>query len=632
MKKTSYLATLAVATLALASCTNESYVGDNLEGTGRVEAIEFTSTSPNSSRATLFGSDAATKLGNHFVVYGTKHCSGAETATAENDNVVFNQYNVVWNGNAGATQTNDSGWEYVGQTPYSSSVSSQTVKYWDYSANNGYTFTAFSSADISYPSGSDKVSVNKVTNITDAGATAYNKGYAVTVRADANLSSLYFSDRVVVPETDYGKTVSLTFRNIGTKVRVGFYETIAGYSVKIDNFRIDKDADDVVTTFAAMKDEYTTGFAASLQNVKTDAQQTLNVNYYDNTKAEIENRPTVSNPTGGYYYTLKLGSGVINTTLATQTANPTWDQTGGAYTTVYPFEGNTNPMIVKLDFTMTAEDGSGETIKVKGARAVVPAQYVQWKSNFAYTYIFKISDATNGTTGDVDENDDPTDPEGLKPITFDAVVVDAATDQTQQTITTVATNSITTYQNGVKHESTNEYNAGDIYVVNSKVSDNSVIKPSAIGDAAGNAQVYTVTSTGDAITESSVLAKLLGSANGLTLTAVSPAATIGTTVPLADGTTATIDNVKFTGVASTTYAYVYTTAKYVAPTYTLEASSNTYDSSKTYYMKVTVNSTDVYYAVTVANAAAYAENKANLYQKTADGTPGQYDIKVIKVQ
>jgi hypothetical protein len=39
-----------------------------------------------------------------------------------------------------------------------------------------------------------------------------------------------------------------------------------------------------------------------------------------------------------------------------------------------------------------------------------------------------------------------------------------------------------------------------------------------------------------------------------------------------------------------------------------------------------------YYAVSVPTEAAFEANKANLYLQTAAGTPGDYDVKVIKVQ
>ena len=628
-----YLILAAAAGMTLASCTSDTYLGDNsptnvaAEGDG---SIQFGSGAPNLTRADLYGSAAAVKLGNKFVVYGTKHVS-AEVETATNDEVVFNNFQVEWSSNtAGTTASNSSDWEYVGKTSYDASITSQGIKYWDYSAACGYTFYAFSSTDISYPAvDGDKVSVTKTTS---DGTSLYNKGYAVTVKNGATLNNLYFSDRVPVAKDDYDKTVDFTFRNIGAKVRVGFYETIPGYSVKIDKFYIDEDATAAVTAFSAMKDGKTDGFYASLQNVKRDVDQTLNVTYYENTTPDPNpiqfiNRPKMTNPLSGYNSYLKLGngSGIIGKTLATVANSPTWVAGYAAdnyYIPVFPFEGNTNPLFLKLDFTMTAEGGTGEVIHVRGARAIVPAKYVQWKSNFAYTYIFKISDKSNGTTGKVDVNGDPVDPEGLKPITFDAIVVDV-TDELQQTITSVSTRSITTYAKGAI---TDEYKKDNpIYVAIATKSTGGVITPSAIGNADTQAQVYSLSK---AATEAEVLGQLTGSPMGITMTAVS-GASIETTVPLVDGTNPTISNVKFTPSAAGTYAYVYTTTAYVAPTYTAQG-SGTYNSSNTYYMRSGTEGSYYYYAVSVPTQAAFDANKANLYL-VSGGTAGAYDVKVIKV-
>lgn len=621
----------AVAILLMASCSEESYVGNtNLVNQETDKgAIAFGAGSSAITRGDLYGAAAAEKLGSKFVVYGTKHVS-AEDKTAANDAVIFNNFQVEWTASsAGKTTSNSSDWGYVGLQAYDATPTSQGVKFWDYSATNGHTFYAFSSSDISYPkNASDLVSVTKVTS---DGTSLYNKGYAVTVKDGAHLENLYFSNRVPVAKSGYDKTVNFTFRNIGTMVRFGFYETIPGYSVKIDKFYIDEDANDdpnegnvtaPVTSFAAMKDAKVDGFYASLQNVKSSVNQTLNVTYYES--GDQINRPKVSNPTGGYDYTLKLGDGtdLIDTELATSSSAPTWTDgaNGGAYSLVFPFEGNSTPLLLKLDFTMTADDGSGDVIHVRGARAVVPAEYVKWKENFAYTYIFKISDKTNGTTGTVDVNGDPTDPEGLKPITFDAIAVDI-TEQREEFITSVSTNSITTYAAGAI---ANEYTSSEpIYVSISDASTGAVITPTGLGDTDGKAQVYKLNK---AATEAEVLAQKTGSPMGITFTAEST--TLETTVPLADGTTPAISNVKFTpSAAATYYAYIYTTTPYVAPTYT--SASGDYDSGKTYYMKTDNN---VYYAVSVPNAAAYAEHLAKLYVISTAGTPGVYDVKVIKVQ
>ena len=611
----------ALVLVTLFGCTNDEIVGNNTsvnpKGAG---AIAFSGGSSMITRTTSYGATAAEKLGNTFVVYGTKHVT-AEDKTATNDAVVFNNFQIKWtSASAGSNESNASDWGYLGLQSYDATPTSQGIKYWDYSAAQGHTFYAFSSSNISFPkNASDLVSVTKTT--TDE-TSLYNKGYTVTIKNGASLNNLYFSDRVPVAKADYDKTVNFTFRNVATLLRVGFYETIPGYRVQIDKFYIDDDATAAVTSFAAMKDAKTDGFYASLQNVKGSTDQTVNVTYYDNSDPTIENRAKLTNPTGGYNYALKLGSGasIIGTDLGTTASSPTW--VNSEYTSVFPFEDNTNPLLLKLDFTMYAEDGSPDVIHVRGARAVVPAQYMKWKSNFAYTYIFKISDKTNGTTGNVDANDDPTDPEGLMPITFDAIVYDV-TEEQQQTISSVSSNSITTYAEGAI---VNEYTATKpIYVVASNSTTGAVITPTSLGDTDGKAQVYKLSK---AATEAEVFAQLTGSPIGLTMEAET--ATLETTIPLADGTTPAISNVKFTPATAGTYAYVYTTTKYVAPTY-VNQSAGTYDSSKTYYMKTANN---VYYAVTVANAAAFNEHKAQLYiiDSTAPGTPGKYDVKVIKVQ
>ncbi|MCR5780366.1 MAG: hypothetical protein K6G70_07485 [Bacteroidaceae bacterium] len=630
--KTKALFLTALTSFALVSCTGSEFLGESTEPVVETTngAIVFGGSAPAMTRADFYGADAAAKLGNKFVVYGTKHFS-AEDKTASYDAVVYNNFQVAWAANtAGKTASNTNDWEYVGLQSYDAAPTAQGIKYWDYSADNGYTFYAFSSSDISYPkaAATDKVVVTKT---TADGTSLYNKGYAVTVKNGATLNNLYFSDRLEVPFSKYDQTVNLTFRNLGSKVRVGFYETIPGYTVKIDRFRIDYDATAAVTSFKEMNDVKTDGFYASLQNVKTAADQTINVTYYDATTAtQVINRPKVSNPTGGYNYYLKLGDGsaIINKTLATTASSPTWvagEAANNYYIPIFPFEGNNNPLLLKLDFTMYADDGSADVIHVKGARAIVPAINVQWKSNFAYTYIFKISDKTNGTTGDVDGDGDPTDPEGLKPITFDAIVVDMTEDR-QETITSVATNSITTYAQG---QIVNEYTASKpIYVA---ITDNSnashpVITPTGLGSTDGKAQIYKLNKPA---TEAEVLGQLTGSPMGITLTP--EATTLGTTIPLANGTTPSISNVYFTpSAAATYYAYVYTRTAYAAPTYTAVTTGN-YSSSVTYYMQ---SLSGAHYAVSVPTEAAFEANLAKLsYIKAGDeGTAGVYDVKVIKVQ
>ena len=653
MKKIDFVLTAAAA-MMFAGCANDDTVMNAGGEAGQLTnaTIGFNLTVPGQTRATLSGKDAADKLNSEFVVFGIKNAVG-ETS-AQN---TFTNYKVAFtDASAGSTETNTNNWEYVGQTPYAEAkvtpaVTSQTVKYWDYSATNGYTFTAFAGKDFL---GNDKAKVEKITTTAGEDKTEYDKGYTVTVPSAASLDKIFFSDRKVVARTEYNKPVALTFRNFGAKVRVGFYETIPGYSVKIDKFYYANNATQPVTTFKAMDTAPTDGkFVAALQNVNPSAQNgnQVTVTYYGQ-GTQNENQPKInSGSSANYQYTLTLGSN-ISSNLATTSSNPTWDTTNGAYTMVYPnLEANT-PMLIRCDYTLTADDNSGETIKVKNARVTVPVQYCQWKSNYAYTYLFKISNNTNGTTGEnPSDPDNPTDPEGLYPITFDAVVMES-TDYAQETTTTVATNSVTSYaKDGYAPNK-------DIYFVNTQKTTSTeepqtttgykVLAPTAIGDDATKADVYKVAwssdSKTDAIVEGDVIAQLTGVKNGLTMTAMTsssdPTGTVSLEqyVPSADGTNLDFGQngaVKFTPSAAGTYAYVYCTTKYVAPTYD---ESQSYAANTTYYANTdgTTPANGVYYVASgITDEASYNKYKADskkLYTQTANGTAGVYDIKVITVK
>ena len=640
---------LTAAVVALASCTSDDYVGREIvdeEDVISTNPIGFSLTVPGQTRAALSGEDAANALNNEFVVFGIKNAT--TDVAAQN---TFTNYVVKYTANsAGTAESNTNNWEYVGETPYSSSLvtpsiwesatTKQTVKYWDYSATNGYTFTAFS--------GKNFLSTGKVEKKTN-GSTKYDNGYTVTVPANSTLKDIYFSDIKDIAKTDYDKPVVLTFRNFGSKIRVGFYETIPGYSVKIDKFYYDADASTTastapVTKFANMTDTPSNGeFVAALQNVNPAASSnTVTVTYYAD-GANV-NQPKVSTgSTSTYQYALTLGSGVTSATaLGTDPSHATY--TDASYSLVYPNLDNTNPMLIRCDYTLTADDGSGETIKVKNARVTVPTQYVQWKSNYAYTYLFKISNNTNGTTGnnpsDLDNPQPSDDAEGLYPITFDAVVMEA-TDYAQETTTTVATNSVTSYAK-------DGYSATkDIYFVNTKTTGDHSVNTVAgtTKETANHAVIYSFGNS-TAISEGEILAKLTGSKiTGLTLTEVTstsnPSGTVSAAqyVPSADNTNLDFGAngaLKFTPSKAGNYAYVYCIKPYVAPTY---AEASVFETGKVYYANTndTTPADGVYFTASgIVDQASFTKYMSTsgrkLYTKTADGTAGQYDVKVITVK
>lgn len=493
---------IAASALALAGCSSDDFLGDGSGNGQNSAAIQFGGGTTKTHRATSNGTyDLAKLKDNGFWVYGTKH-SADEDNTATKDQAVYTNYYLKYDGNKNNTLSNTAGWEYVGVdnslyranvTPYVTEA--QTIKYWDYSAK-AYTFYAATAnpADVA----AERVKINKI--IADAGAdgSVYTKGYEVTLKDGATWDELYFADRKVINKTTdaehgaenvYGGEVKFTFRNALTKVRVAMYETIPGYSVTIDKFYYTKDGEAAQTTEATDK------FKADASNtplVTSEAGVTYKVVYYSKTEADgqLENQPKMlPNETGeGAKKTvLELGDNLkANKELSTIITKPTYDTDGGKYTLFMPQADNNQTLSLKVDYTLTSLDGSGEKINVKGATAVIPAKYLCWRPNYAYTYLFKISDNTNGSTGGAD------DPAGLYPITFDASVVETETGNVEY-ISAMGTATITTFavKGGLYQHDYADYKEGsDLYAT--------VVETdkSTVNLGTGNTKVYKLKAAG----------------------------------------------------------------------------------------------------------------------------------------
>ena len=496
---------LATAIVALASCSDNTYFGENESGAGS-GAISFNMNTPSLSRAQDHATSAAT-LNNQFIVWGEKS-NAAETSAAGTP--VFINYVVNYGASsAGTSESNSHDWEYVAQTPYANTkvfasaapthVTEQTIKYWDFT-NKYYTFTAISAlpADIS----GDKVTVTK--NVS--GSTVFDKGYTVTVKEGASADKIYFADRTLVEagESTRSNPVTLNFRSLMSQVRFGFYETIPGYSVAITDVKFNSGASH--TTNAAGN----FGVDCSGAVLVPGASTSFTVTYDDGSVvAANQNKAKVAvagSNTQNYLST--TAASFFGTTLGTSSNARTWENGGnidnGNYTKILPNPSNTSDLTLTISYQLTSTDGSGETIDITDATAKVPAAYAKWQSNYAYTYLFKI-----------------TDNYGLYPITFDAVVVEDEAGN-QETITTVATPSITTYAKGEVVTANNEYlTSSNIYVV---VDKNGTVQTLEVGTSANLYLVTNNTGSGTAtqeITEESV-------ANALTKT---PTDTNGDSTP-----------------------------------------------------------------------------------------------------
>lgn len=510
MKKNLFLAVLA--TLAFVACNsdlaeNPPVVTPPTPETQEIPIV-FSSASNNMTRTEYTGAVAADLLGKKFVVTGYK---GDKTATV--GGIVYDNFLVEWIENtANTTASNSTNWEYVGRTPIApaveNGVTQQAIKYWDYTQKQ-YDFIAWSAGkkEAIY-SGTPADGQVLVSAITPATATGEN-GTAYVFEGKANdLVDCYIADLVTVKKDGtgkgaYGEPVTLTFRSLGTKVRIGIYETVPGYSVKDVEFYSGAATDDADATKPRL---FTTELnQIYLQGIYTVYYPTVDAaDNTDNNQAHIRFTGTGDKSKivdfGGLQYGAKEDAektaGNVFLGRTSNTASMAGESEGNYYTQYLPNESGTN-LNLRVNYTLESIDGTGEIIKVKGATAQVPSIYTQWKAGYAYTYLFKISDKTNGHTGDYDplHPDDleyNPDPAGLYPITFDAVVVNEEEDATQETITLVSSPSITTYQKGSNVCNNDEYLAatGPIFVT---VNDGNTASTPDLA----NGKLVTMTASGD---------------------------------------------------------------------------------------------------------------------------------------
>lgn len=570
----------AASALALASCSSDDFLGEiqGNEQNAATSAINFGGDTGKITRATESGVTAAGLLDNNFVVVGFK---GSKTDAANNENYAFDHYNVNFkDGSAFSTESNRAGWEYVNQDmnvkgtkPAASlaqgGASQQTIKYWDHSCKS-YDFIAFSmgkkdaASEYATPTHVDK----------DNLATA-----AYTLSGNVNtLSECYISDMKTVTEPNYNKTsVSMSFRHLASKVRMALFEIVPGYVISDVKFYTDATSTTTDNTEGTLIGGFNNSGTLTVYFPTTGTDHAAEKDY---NKAHVRfTKSTTAGETGVLNFK-KFGAVNYNnqvegtipagkTYLSQNAAEPSY--CGAGYQNVLPSEGAASAITLRIDYKLTSVDGSNETINVKGATATVPAQYTEWKSGYAYTYIFKISQDTNGSTGGTST--------GLTAISFDAVVVDDEANGLQETITTVSDNSFTTY--GYKDNKVttngNEYvNGTDIYAT--------VYVPAAGETAAKTVapqKLYTVTLEDGAtqtINEASVANALEKGTNdtakktwtvtdnlGKKMVVTETAANVATTVdsvPAGPGYTLKVNALKWTGVVTDPATETYYAVEY----------------------------------------------------------------------
>ena len=480
---------LAASALTLASCTSDDFLGDTTGSTptSANSAIKFDGNAGKISRATSnTASTVQEKLDYQFKIYGVK--SGATEGSYTD---VFKNYSIWYNKNKTTSNTDE--WEYVGEKndnyPIPTTTTSikiennQSIKYWDYSSKD-YHFVAGSPID---------AFTYKLKDGTGDIESAEIKGLGGHIKAKATgtgntFNPVYVAEPKVVKKANYKEAVQFNFVRQQSMVRVGIYEIIPGYEITDikfykygDNNELTKSTDNNIILTSSTADYFVGG-----ENVNG----TINYNWEGTT-------PTYSfNYTGDYTKSKNWYAGAITGVKATTSAATTisdlygtdgdMDNTNGYFIVMPTLAADPSAILIKCDYTLKSTDGSNEEIHVKGATAAIPAAYSKWDINTRYTYLFKISENTNGTTGGSD------DPAGLYPITFNAAVTEM-TDKTEGTTTTFTAPSITTYQKGSVEGNTIKYVADkniDVTVLNDKAEVQTLKTTDEAAEQVGHIAVY----------------------------------------------------------------------------------------------------------------------------------------------
>lgn len=486
---------IAASALALASCSSEDFVGTeggNVEN-GANKAINFSGNAGKITRATKNTGTAAEMLDGQFKIYGVKKTSDDKFKN------VFVDYS-VWDATANTTTSNTKGWEYVGAKNstnlgtgnISLGDEAQTIKYWDYSASE-YRFVAGSPISA--------FQFNKNQDIADKGTyitSATISGLAGHIEANKegtalNTDPVYVATPKVVKKDKYQEPVQFEFNRQQAMVRVGIYETIPGYAITVIKFYAYDDNGDLKVTDKnnIILTSGTADYFVGGSNVKGTINYDWTGTTPSYTYAYTEGITKSKNWYAGYFEPHNALATTSAETVAKLYGTDKDMSSANGYFTVLPTPSATKaaPIIIKCDYTLTADDKSGETIEVTGATAAIPEAFSKWEVNTRYTYLFKISDKTNGTTGDPNN---PKDPAGLYPITFDAAVTEM-TDKTEGTTTTFTAPSITTYQKGSVEGNTIKYVADkniDVTVLNDKAEVQTLKTTDEAAEQVGHIAVY----------------------------------------------------------------------------------------------------------------------------------------------
>ena len=387
MKKTVFLAAAAVA---LASCSSDELVNNSAVNEA---PIAFNVGQKNITRGDAVTSSKLEDAGYYdFGVWAYKTKSGSSA-------LVMNNYQVGCAGYSSFTKdgAKKGDWFYEG-------LNSQILRYWDlsYTNTNFYAYAPYNTA-VSFDEGTKTITVPA--SVNQAG-TDHDVIYAGTKMTNSSHDK-----------------VPLEFKHLGAKVNLKFYHNIPGYKVEL--LEVTSGGNDIQATPATPGG---TSYVDAHYFTKAKATIKYNDNMVPTASVDVTGE---GNSDDNLVFKLPNGSKEVP---AETTGTQNYLESPTTYYAVAQPKGSTTGFTFHVSFQLTATDNN-EVITVKDARVFVPASVTEagnttyiaaWQPNTKYTYTFKITKDTKGTTsGATPDVDDPTVPDtpALYPIIFDNITI-----------------------------------------------------------------------------------------------------------------------------------------------------------------------------------------------------------------
>ncbi|MBP3248640.1 MAG: fimbrillin family protein [Prevotella sp.] len=414
MKK---ILTYAVSALALASCSSDSLVSDS--PVNNEAPIAFNVGQRNITRGDVVSNKLEDNGYLNFGVWANKY-KAADSKTGESVMVHylvgFNDASKGYAKSEATTGTwfyeglgNDD--SYIGTAPYVTSSTSvrehQYLRYWDLSYNNT-KFFAYAPYDkeVTFTEGTDGSKIITVPATVNQAGTDHDVIYAGTKMTNSNHDK-----------------VPLHFKHLGAKVNLKFYHNIPGYKVEL--LEVTSGGNDIQATPATPGG---TSYVDAHYFTKAEATIKYNDNMVPTASVDVTGE---GNSDDNLVFKLPDGSKEVP---AETTGTQNYLESPTTYYAVAQPKGSTTGFTFHVSFQLTAKDNN-EVITVKDARVFVPASVTEagnttyiaaWQPNTKYTYTFKITKDTKGTTSGAAPNvDDPTVPDtpALYPIIFDNITI-----------------------------------------------------------------------------------------------------------------------------------------------------------------------------------------------------------------